>query len=577
MSNKVNISEVDYEGHRESFIEVLKKDPTFADYDYEGTALAGIVRLLSMHESDLASSANLTFFERYIRTAQLRGNLAAAAVDQSYIPHGKVSAKVKATITVSGIDTTLFNQSVLERTTVFSGVKDGALYTFVPLETHVASISTDGVAVFEDVDLVQGQWNGQSYDVAGSGIQTLIIEDSGIDISTLEVKHVPTEASSESAYYQRYASPFDLGTDAEVFFLSLNRDEQYEIEFGDGVVSKHPEDGVVIAQFVSTSGLSGNGISVISGGTLISGSSNVEVVTTSASYGGADEETKESIRALAPVAFGARGVAVTANQYIPIVRELFPNANVKTWGGEDNVPIKQGYTMICVKPSTADALNAAEKAALIKYLEARNVGSITPELVDPTYTNIVVSTLVKWDTRETDSNAATLRADVASGVADWSANHLEVFGADFDLLELSTYIRDDIDDSIVSNVTSVSYNKTVSDVANGVYSVLFSHAVKQDTVQVSGLYGPSGAELALRDSNGLLYLYSNNELDTSSSFGSVNYSTGAIELTFPVGYYSDVLTVAVSPNELDANIDSVRNDILRITDVVVETEVREDD
>lgn len=579
MTKKVNISEVDYDGHLESAIAAAKKDSTFADYDYEGTALAAVMRLLAMHESDLAMSANMTFFERYLKTAQLRGNVAANAVDQGYIPRGKTCAKALCTITVTDIDTDNFATAILERSTTFSGTKDGALYTFVPSETHTAQIDENGTAVFENVYLYQGEWTGQSYDINGEGIQTLEVQDQGVDIDTLEVKYVPAFNTSESYYYNRYRSVFDLGTDAAVFFLSFNRSGHYEIEFGDGVVSKKPEQGVSIVQFISTDGADGNDVSVITPVSLIAGAAGITVDVHDKSFGGSDVETIENIQLMAPLAYGARGVAVTADQYKPIVREVFPDATVKTWGGEINDPVMQGYTMICVKPKDALVLTDTEKEYLINYLNNRNVGSITPYLVDPDYLYIVVNTKVIWDTRATDDNQATLRNNVSNAVLGWSKTNLESFGDDFDLLDLATFIRDDIDDAITSNVTTVSYKRVLESVSSGVYTTSFLKTIESGSLTITGLLNASMVELTIKDNAGTLYAYNttNDKFITSVSYGTVNYDSGVVNLSIPSQHTASELVLTANAAGDDMNLESVRTTILSISDVTVTAEEREND
>jgi len=114
-------------------------------------------------------------------------------------------------------------------------------------------------------------------------------------------------------------------------FLTYDADEQFEVDyleappkvrFGDGIAGIIPPDGAEVKfRFVIIDGAKGNepkSHSINSSiDTLVVGGTLVEMVVDNvvAPSGGADPETVEHAKKLAPLSFAARGVAITENDY----------------------------------------------------------------------------------------------------------------------------------------------------------------------------------------------------------------------------------------------------------------------
>lgn len=562
MPNKTHISESDYDGILLGIAEHFKNDPTFKDYNFEGSGLRALLRVLALHSSDLSLSANLTFNERFIKTAEIRGNAAANSGDQGYVPHSKVCSNALCVITVE-TDLAEGTEVSISRTNTFLGVKDGRAFTFSPDQTYTSTVS-NGIVKFENVNLKQGVWAAQTYNIVGTGIKSLKIDNPNVDVTTLLVDYRPSLESNEIESYKRYMSLFDLGPDEAIFYLSLGRDELYTMEFGDGILSKNPEEGVIVAQFLYTEGSVANGIKNLTPSTVIAESARIKVTLSEPTFGGGDAESIESIRQSAPLYFGSRGVAVTEDQYKPIVREVFPQADVLSWGGEVNDPPKNGFVFVSVNPADGETLTESQKELLKQYLDGRNVGSITPIIVDPEYFYINVETTVVWDPKYTNLRSTDLERLAKDSITDWSVNNLELFKRDFDLLSLAEYIKT-VERSFVTNYTNVKYEKTKVNADAGVYEFNFYRSFDATSLVVSGVETTLGASVSITTKDDSLYI-------GSERVGGFDSTTGFVSIKIPEGYAAPTLSVVVTPNGSNQNVKVGTNQILKIKNVTVTME-----
>lgn len=569
---KVNIVDADYDGQIDGLVDKLKNDPTFRDYNFEGTALRSLLRVLALHASDMGLSANLTFNERFIKTAEIRGNVGANAVDQGYVPKSKVASRMLTNVLVRDVGSGLEGTVVtLGRKSNFVGVKDGRVFNFTPDNEYVSTVE-NGQVVFENVTLVQGTWRVQTFDISGSGIKTMEIADPNIDTRHMSVEHRVSGDRTNVETFKQFTSVFDLGAESNVYFLGFNRDALYEVEYGDGVVSKAPDSGVTLVSYLSTKGALGNDITRLSLSTSIAGSADIDIEVLERSSGGGDEESIDSIRQLAPLAFGSRGLAVNDNQAVVVAKEIFPTADVRAWGGENHVPKKQGYVVLSVKPQNRPKLSDFEKEQLQEHFKGRLVGSINLYQVDPEIFYINIFSKVKWNPSLTNLKSSEIENLVSKTVRSWSSNDLEKFGRSFELYTVSKLINDS-SGAITSNVTYATYQKHLEDVSNGLYSVQFFKALKRGAVTLEGLSSPATGEFSVIDEEGVLYPLIGGDIQRNLNFGVVDYQTGEIQLSVPQSYSAELVRVTAEPEGFDQDVQVLRNQILVINQIEVSTEV----
>lgn len=565
----------------------MKADPTFKDYDFEGAGLSAIVRMLAMDTNTKGFLLNMVSGESHLQTAQQRVNAALSAQFLSYTPSNYKAAYLYTTIKVTPYDPSTAPQYlVLDRKAMFIGVKDNKSYNFT-VDAPVQAQLIDGVYTFDNIKLIQGNWMYKTYTVEGSAITSYIVPSKDVDIDHLHVQVQSSETSDYFVTFNRYQTAFDLGATSNLYYVELGIDGYYNVEFGDGFISRRVDDrNVVYIQYLTTQGSQGNDITSITSASSIGGFSQIDVtITSERSKGGEDLETIENMQRMAPLAYQAQGAAVAETDYAVLLKRLFPSVSqARAYGGETLELPAPGYVYIAAIPVVGDSFSEVEKKDMEAALDKYNVGSITPKIVDADMYYIIVNTLVFWDSTTTVYSDEEIKKLVAEKIQQWGKSNLEGFSEIFDKQILEKNITD-FDRSIVSNITDVRYGKSFEPTPGipETFSFDFGRTLKPGSVYISG-FKPLPAEVDfsyfINDSNGNLVMYKKSN-DTGNSFvvtnvGVIDYTKGIITLNnFTVSKFDDGgIKLSVSPEGDNQNLTTKQNQILRIGSVSVDTEVR---
>jgi hypothetical protein len=336
----------------------------------------------------------------------------------------------------------------------------------------------------------------------------------------------------------------------------------------------------------------GNGIRTFtySGATLIAGTT--QVTTLVAASMGADIEEIESIRYNAPRAYASQNRTVTVDDYRTFIYSNFTDAEaVNIWGGENNVPPQYGKVYVSVKPKNSTILTQGQKDVLLAKLKDKNVVSITPVIVDPTYLNIQVDVSVYYNPRLTSLTENEIKTLVINTIKDYNTKNLNSFTGVFKHSNLSSLI-DSAEPSVISNILTIKlgtggvpsygipYTYTV-ELGNPIYG----SGVPEQSIVTSGFYIFGRTEimymedLPLDSTHGLIRLFYYDETGNKvyvQTFGTadspaVNYPKGSIrveglyvtglDLNTAVG---DAGQWIIKPQSND--VVSVRNQLVTIPD-----------
>ena len=154
--------------------------------------------------------------------------------------------------------------------------------------------------------------------------------------------------------------------------------------------------------------------------------SNVSIVTTSNAQGGSEPQTKESVRFNAPLQYTAQDRAVTTTDYETLVQSIYPNAlSVSAWGGEDDETPRYGIVKIGIKAASGSTLTETTKTDIINKLKPYNVASVSPQIVDPETTSVLLTSNVKYDTSATTKSSDTLKSEIITAITNYNTNTLQ--------------------------------------------------------------------------------------------------------------------------------------------------------
>ena len=587
-SNKLEVSELDFDAIKLNLKTFLQNQSEFQDYDFEGSGFAVLLDLLAYNTHYLGFNANMLANEMYLDSADIRKNIVSLAKMLGYTPTSAKSPSALINITmnnVTGSPATI----TAAKGTVFTTTVNGTSYQFVTnAETTISP--SEGVYQFQSLEVFEGTLVTFKYTVDSSDVdQRFIIPSINADTTTLKVSIQNSASDTTTNTYSKATSFTSLNDESKVYFLQESDEGKFEVYFGDGIVGQSLTDGnIVLLEYVVTNKTEANGASAFTLSGTIDGLSDVSISTVSNAQGGSEPQTKESIRFNAPLQYSAQDRAVTTSDYETKILELYPNAQaVSAWGGEDEETPVYGTVKISIKAASGSTLTNATKLDLVTQLKKFNVASVTPEIVDPETTKILLTSNVKYDTNATIKTTDTIKSDILTTVTNFSTVNLQKFDNVFRYSKLSKAI-DDTDTSILSNITTLKIRKEFTPTLSSstLYNIYFRNTLYNPhsghNTAAGGILESSGFKVdgdtineMFLDDDGQgnvrrYYVVSGVRTYSNNTQGTINYTTGQITLNSLNiasisnirGSASTVVELTVKPNSND--VVPVRNQILEI-------------
>jgi hypothetical protein len=585
-SNKFVVSEFDFDTIKQNLKNYLQNQPEFSDYDFEGSGFAVLLDILAYNTHYLGFNANMLANEMYLDSADIRKNIVSLSKMLGYTPASVRTPRAEIDLTVNNVSSNLLTMT---KGTVFTSQVDGVSYQFVT-NRDITITSTDGVYNFSNVDLYEGTLITFKYTVDSSDTdQRFTIPSVNADTSTLRVTVQNSLTDTTTNVYTLAAGLREINSNSKIYFLQETDTGKFEIYFGDGVFGKKLDDGnIIIIDYIVTNKTEANGASSFTLSSTIEGNSDVIITTKSIAQGGSEAEKKESIRYNAPLQYAAQDRAVTTTDYETIVRNLYPNAlSVSAWGGEEDETPQYGVVNISIKPNSGSSLTNQTKGEIINSLKKYNIASVRPVITDTETTFVELISTVRYDQNNTSKLASTLRSEILSAITNYNTNILQRFDGVFRFSKL-TGIIDNVDNSIISNITTVKVRKS--------FAPLFNTSTRYDIYFRNSFYNPHPGHSSMMggilkstgftidgdtnemflddDGNGNIRRFFLNiggvKTYVNENQGVINYTTGQITLdslnvtSIPNirGTSSENIELTVVPNSYD--IIPVRNTIIEI-------------
>lgn len=536
----MKVSTPDYFQYLQGLRKFMSEQPDLADYDMDGSALSFLSRALA-YDATNQGFYNAMMFNELHSTAQIRENIGTLVQFNQYTPDSSHGSKCVVDIHVSPTNlSTAPPQITLTDTTRFSVTSDTQAFTMVPDKDYASEPITDGVYVFRDVTLIQGKRMIQTFDVEGEAVSTYTIPHHDIDIDTLHVYTTPSESNLTATEYKRFENVYDLtGSNAKVYYLELGPNNKYTLEFGDNVLSHKPDAGsVVFAKYLITDGEGSNGLSKITPTMSIDGYTNITIKVNSNTRGGQSSENADSIRRNAKRRVWTGGTAISPEDYEDLIREVSGVKDVRCWGGEDNIPPKNGVMFASVIDSNNSITVSDQlKSDIRAHCDGKHLGSIFLNIVDSDILYIDVTSKVSYDPRLSSADNEFIVSAVRSKLLELS-DSLGQFNSMFDMSVLTDTITH-ATSSIVGNVTDVSYRKAFNPILNvrGSYLINFNKQLAPNSILIDQFNADQGTLDTLRmidKGDGILHLQKQ-RIDQSwldlGAVGTVDYTSGSISIS----------------------------------------------
>ena len=587
MSNKLVISDYDFDAIKVNLKSFLQGQTEFQDYDFEGSSLNILLDILSYNTHYLAYLANMATNELYLDSADIRNNIVSLAKMIGYTPSSPRAPLASIDVTINNASGTSVTMS---KGTIFTTSVDDVTYQYVN-NSDVTITPSNGVYKFSDLQIYEGSLVTFKYTVDVNDVdQKFIIPSANADTSTLLVKVQNSSTDTTTNTYSLAGGYNNVTSTSKVYFIQEGQDGKYEVYFGDGVNGQALADGnIVILEYIVTNKTVSNGASSFSLSGNVGGFTNVTISTVSNSQGGSESETDASIKHNAPLQYAAQDRAVTSTDYESLVKSIYPNAlSVSAWGGEDDETPRYGIVKIGIKAASGSTLTETTKNDIISKLKPYNVASVSPQIVDPETTSVLLTSNVKYATSNTTKSSDTLKSEITTAITNYNTNTLQKFDAVYRHSKL-TGIIDDVDTSILSNITTVKIRKnfTPTLLSSNKYDIYFRNALfnphSGHNASAGGILSSTGFKIDGNDNEmfldddgaGNVRLYQQSagiRTYINNTQGTISYTSGQITLnSLNVASISNIRGSTSTVIELTVTPDS--NDIVPVRDQIVEIDV----
>ena len=592
---RLTVTEFDFDEVKTNLKIFLKAQTEFTDYDFEGSGMNILLDTLAYNTHYLGFNANMLANEMFLDSASLRSSITSHAKTLGYIPS---SARApKATVNVT-LNTTSITSATMPAGTIFDTTVDDVSYQFVTV-TDVTKSNTGSGIPFLSTSIYEGTFVTTRYTVDSSDVdQRFLITDNRADTSTLTVKVQTSSSDTTTTTYTEATDITQVTSSSNVYFLQEVEAGLFEVYFGDGIIGVAlSDDNIVLLTYVVSNKSAANGASIFTSAAAIATVTDVSVATVSIASAGAEPESLASIKYNAPLDYASQGRCVTTEDYKVVVKNLFSNTqSVQVFGGDSgsydtsigvvSTP-EYGKVFISIKSTTGNNLTTTEKTQLVTDLSPYTVASITPVIVDPQTTQLILTTTFKFDSSKTTSTASELATLVTNTLTSFNTNTLGQFEGMFRHSHVTGLI-DDTDTSIKSNVTNVvmAHNLTPTTTASTSYTINFNNSFYNPhsghNASSGGIIASTGFKISGDTTNEMFfdddgegnlrvyYLTAGVRIYQDATAGTVNYSDGSISIN---GIYittisdvdgasSTVIRITAIPDSLD--IVPVRNQVLEI-------------
>ena len=596
---RLTVTDLDFDDIKTNLKTFMRNQDAFTDYDFEGSGINALMDLLAYNTHYLAMNVNMAANEMFLDTASVRASVVSHAKTLGYTPNSARAPIGTVNVTLNNVGNIV--TATIPAETVFTATVDDVSYQFVTIAEYTSPI-TNGVLSFSNIPIYEGTYTRNRYTVDTKNVdQKFKLTSDRADTTTLKVQVFDSAESSNFKTYNLATDITQVSSTSEVYFLQECGDGRFEVYFGDGIVGRAVSDNnVVVLSYVVTNKTKANGATNFRTTAAISTITDITVATVDAASGGAERESIQSIKLNAPLDFAAQGRAVTPEDYKAIVPKVYSNAkSVQVWGGEDNSTAVYGRTYISIVP-TAGSITASAKETIVNDLKnTYTIASVTPVIVDPITTFIRLGVNFKYNKKSTTKTSETLVTNVTNALQNYDASTLQTFNGIFRHSQVTGLI-DDVDDSILSNITTVKLSQNITptlnvntkyelEFNNAIYNPHTGHASSDGGVLSSTgfkIVGDDNEMFLNDDGNGniRMFYYTDGTTVTyaDETAGAISYTDGRVVITAlnissisnVDGATSDKIRIVVTPDSTD--VVAVRNQILQIDFVNTTVSSQED-
>ena len=587
-SNKIAITDLEFDTIKSNLKSYLSAQTTFQDYDFEGSGMDVLMDILAYNTHYMGYYANMIGNEMFMDSSSLRESVVSHAKHLNVIPTSVTSptAYLNMTFTPTGSPVSLTIAKNTKFTTSISAIS----YTFTTTSATTI-LPAAGVYSVTNLAIKEGKILNKSYTVdLANTLQRFIIPNANVDTSTISVT-VQNSSSDSTVVAWADGNSLDVTTitsSQKVYFLQEVEEGKYELIFGDGAVGKQLSDGnIIFIEYLVTGGVAANQASSFTAVGSVAGltSANYTLTIATAASGGAVSESINSLKNNAPKLYQAQKRATTKDDYKAILlAERNDIDSITIYGGEDASPPVYGKVYIAIKPAgNTSYSNTAKDDIKTSILKKTNVVTVIPEIVDPIFYYLLITTTINYDPVTLLTSENTLKSEIDTSITNYFTTDLQKFDQKFRYSVLTKKI-DNTDSAIRNSKTSLKYQMWITPVTLATvstYTMEFNNPVTKGSISSTSFTASDGNTYSLiDDSAGVI---KNTKItsgvvdspavyftlpDGSTTQGTIDYTTGKVILSnfnpYTITDGTTSIRMNVTPETNNQDITPLREQILTL-------------
>ena len=469
---------LDFDQIKTSIKDYIRANSDFTGFDFEGSNLSVLIDILAYNTYITAFNSNMVVNESFLDSATLRENVVSLARNIGYVPRSKTAATAQISFTVDfGTIDPQIPQTTLQAGLVCVGNTSDTSYVFSSTNNHstpvIKNINGNYQAKFSEIEVQQGTYLEKKFVVDGSLDQRFVLDNPGIDTSTIKV-FVSGDSAQLGIEYYPIDNILNINSSSKIYLTQEVQDENYELLFGDGIIGEKLENGAIITvRYITTDGKSGNGLGKGDNTFAFSGkivqideSSNLpkvlsanisisNIITNQPSQNGSNIEDISSIKYYAPRIYSSQYRAVTPRDYEAIIKKIYPETeSVAVVGGEEMDPPEFGNVIISIKPKSGSFVSDFNKSRILSQLRQYTVSGINQRIEDLKVLYVEIVSSIYYNNNQI-STPESLKSNVINSLTTYGNSiDLNKFGGRFKFSKIQQVI-DNTDTAITSNITKV--------------------------------------------------------------------------------------------------------------------------
>ena len=558
METNIESTSLDFEAIRSSLKTYFEADEQFADYNFEGSALANLLDVLAWNTHFNALTANMAINESFLETSQLRSSIVGHAQSLGYFPTSKTAARatVQLSANLSSYVGTRPESITLPANTKFTTTVDGVSYTFQTLSAYTATDSGSGLYTFVDengssnLTVYEGTLITKTFYVPAKDAQPIyVIPDESMDTATAVVKVFSNRNTSAFSVYTDIKDAIRIDDTSRYYLMREAPNGYYELQFGSGnSIGLSPSAGnKVQVEYLRVGGSNANGAKTFTAQSSLSvdgQSFTLSASTQAIASNGDEKETLADIRYNAPLNYASQRRMVTKQDYESLISSTYSSvSSVSAWGGEEADPVD--YGKIYLSLIFADENLDSDSKVVIKQdiqtnlIEPLATMSIDPVFVDPETLYLALTVRYDFNPNKTEKTAQTTSNNILSAIQTYFDTNLESFTGVFRKSDITSTI-DNLSEAILSTRLDVKMVKRFTPTldVNKAYRILFTEEIalpdRDEYTITSDTFVVGNRRVKIRNELGSTTLQLINETGTSvitPNIGSYDANSGVVTIS----------------------------------------------